>query len=189
MASTNDPETIVTNGMSERSRDKANSNSALLVNVNPDDYLKDSPLDGLDYQEKYERLAYEVAGDYRAPGNLVGEFLQNKVAERYRSVKPSYPHGVVFCDLHRCLPDYVVDSLRKALPLFDRKMPGFADPDAVLTGVETRSSSPVRMTRGDDRACSLPGFYPIGEGAGYAGGIMSAAIDGLKTAIILSLQQ
>ncbi len=100
-------------------------------------------------------------------------------------MKPSYPHGVVFCDLHRCLPDYVVDSLRKALPLFDRKMPGFADPDAVLTGVETRSSSPVRMVRGEDRVCSLPGFYPIGEGAGYAGGIMSAAIDGLKTAMFL----
>ncbi|MBR3572864.1 MAG: hypothetical protein IKN99_06385 [Bacteroidales bacterium] len=189
LASTNDPETIVTNGMSERNRDKANSNSALLVNVNPDDYLKDSPLDGLDYQEKYERLAFQVAGDYRAPGNLVGEFLQGKVAERYRSVKPSYPHGVCFCDLHRCLPDYVVDSLKKALPLFDRKMPGFADPDAVLTGVETRSSSPVRMVRGDDRMCSVKGIYPIGEGAGYAGGIMSAAIDGLKTAIFLSFQQ
>lgn len=185
MASTSEPDTIVTNGMSERKRDKANSNSALLVNVNPEDYLKNSPLDGLDYQEKYERLAFEVAGDYRAPGNLVGEFLQDKIAQMYRSVKPSYPHGVVFCDLYRCLPDYVVDSLRKALPLFDRKMPGFADPDAVLTGVETRSSSPVRMVRGEDRVCSLPGFYPIGEGAGYAGGIMSAAIDGLKTAMFL----
>ncbi len=189
MASASEPNTIVTNGMSERKRDKANSNSALLVNVNPEDYLKQSPLDGLDYQEKYERQAFEVAGDYRAPGNLVGEFLQDKVAQMYRSVKPSYPHGMAFCDFRRCLPDYVVDSLKKALPLFDRKMPGFADPDAVLTGVETRSSSPVRMVRGEDRMCSLPGFYPIGEGAGYAGGIMSAAIDGLKTAIfLLSLQ-
>lgn len=183
MASASEEGTIVTNGMSERSRDKANANSALLVSVHPDDYFKDSPLDGLDYQERYERAAFEIAGDYRAPGNLVGEFLANKVADRYRSVKPSYPHGVFFCDLRRCLPDYVVDALRQAIPQMDRKLKGFADPDAVLTGVETRSSSPVRILRGENRQCGIPGIYPMGEGAGYAGGIVSAAIDGLRTAV------
>ena len=184
MASASEPNSIVTNGMSERSRDKANANSALLVNVTPEDYFHNSPLDGLAYQEKYERMAFEVAGDYRAPGNLVGEFLQNRIARQHRSVTPSYPHGIVYCDLNRCLPDYVVESLREAVPLMDRKMRGFADPDAVMTGVETRSSSPVRILRGDDRQCAIKGIYPMGEGAGYAGGIMSAAIDGLKTAII-----
>ncbi|MBO4503697.1 MAG: hypothetical protein J5730_02660 [Bacteroidales bacterium] len=183
MASASEDGTIVTNGMSERSRDKANANSALLVSVHPEDYLKGSPLDGMDYQEQYERAAFGIAGDYRAPGNLVGEFLAGKVADRYRSVKPSYPHGVCFCDLRRCLPDYVVDALRQAIPQMDKKLKGFADPDAVLTGVETRSSSPVRILRGEDRQCDIPGIYPMGEGAGYAGGIVSAAIDGLKTAI------
>ena len=183
MASASEEGTIVTNGMSERSRDKANANSALLVSVHPDDYFKETPLDGLDYQERYERAAFEIAGDYRAPGNLVGEFLANKIADRYRSVKPSYPHGVFFCDLRRCLPDYVVDALRQAIPQMDRKLKGFADPDAVLTGVETRSSSPVRILRGENRQCGIPGIYPMGEGAGYAGGIVSAAIDGLRTAV------
>lgn len=183
MASTSEPNSIVTNGMSERKRDKANSNSALLVSVNPDDFYENSPLDGLSYQEKYERLAFEVSGDYKAPGNLVGEFLDHKIATSYRSVKPSYPHGVAFCDLSLCLPDYVVNSLREALPLFDKKLKGFADPDAVMTGIETRSSSPVRILRDENRMCAIPGIYPMGEGAGYAGGIMSAAIDGLKTAM------
>lgn len=183
MASTSEPNSIVTNGMSERSRDKANANSALLVSVHPEDFYQESPLDGLAYQERYERAAFKVAGDYRAPGNLVGEFLQDQIAQRYRSVKPSYPHGVVFCDLRRCLPDYVVDALREAIPLMDRKLRGFADPDAVMTGVETRSSSPVRILRGEDYQCNIAGIYPMGEGAGYAGGIVSAAIDGLKTAM------
>lgn len=186
MASTSEPGTIVTNGMSEHKRDKANANSALLVNVTPEDFYQESPLDGLDYQEKYEKMAFEVAGDYRAPGNLVGEFLQGKIAKMYRSVKPSYPHGLVYCDFERCLPKYVVDSLREALPLFGKKMRGFDDPDAVMTGIETRSSSPVRIVRNDDRQCDIPGIYPMGEGAGYAGGIMSAAIDGLKTAMGIS---
>lgn len=183
MASTSEPNTIVTNGMSEHKRDKANANSALLVNVTPEDFYRESPLDGLDYQEKYEKMAFEVAGDYRAPGNLVGEFLQGKIAKMYRSVKPSYPHGLVYCDFERCLPKYVVDSLREALPLLGKKMRGFDDPDAVMTGIETRSSSPVRILRNNDRQCDIPGIYPMGEGAGYAGGIMSAAIDGLKTAM------
>lgn len=185
MASTSEPNAIVTNGMSERARNKANANSALLVNVTPEDFFKNSPLDGLSYQEKYEQLAFEIGKDYRAPGNLVKEFLANKIAQTHRSIVPSYPHGLIYCDLSRCLPQYVVDSLREALPLFDHKMRGFSDPDAVMTGIETRSSSPVRILRGDDRQCTMKGIYPMGEGAGYAGGIMSAAIDGLKTAISL----
>ena len=186
MASANEPNTIVTNGMSERARNKENANSALLVSVTPEDFMQNSVLDGLAYQEKYERLAFEIGGDYRAPGNLVKEFLEGKVANTHRSVVPSYPHGIVYCDFARCLPKYVVDSLREALPLMDRKLRGFADPDAVMTGIETRSSSPVRILRGDDRQCVVRGIYPIGEGAGYAGGIMSAAIDGLKTAIAIT---
>lgn len=185
MASTSEPNAIVTNGMSERARDKMNANSAILVNVTPNDFFKDSPLDGLSYQEKYEQLAFEIGKDYRAPGNLVKEFLANKIARTHRSIVPSYPHGLIYCDFSRCLPQYVVDSLREALPLFNHKMRGFADPDAVMTGIETRSSSPVRILRGDDRQCNVKGIYPMGEGAGYAGGIMSAAIDGLKTAISL----
>lgn len=183
MASASEDGTIVTNGMSEKKRDKANANSALLVGINPEDYYQDSPLDGIDYQEKYEKLAYEISGDYRAPANLVGEFLQGKIAKGHRKVKPSYPHGVVYCDLGRCLPDYAVKALRQAIPLFDRKMHGFNDADAVLTGIESRSSSPVRILRDESRQSNIPGLYPVGEGAGYAGGIVSAALDGLKTAM------
>jgi len=185
MASASEPNTIVTNGMSERARNKANANSALLVSITPDDFMNGSPLDGLSYQEKYEKLAFGIGGDYRAPGNLVKEFLSNKIAQTHRSIVPSYPHGLIYCDFARCLPQYVVDALREALPLFDRKMRGFADPDAVMTGIETRSSSPVRILRDEKRQSTVPGIYPMGEGAGYAGGIMSAAIDGLKTAISL----
>ncbi len=186
MASASEEGTIVTNGMSNFKRDKPNANSALLVSVTPDDFLQGSVLDGMDYQEKYERLAFQMAGDGRAPGNLVGEFLKGQIASRHRKVVPSYPHGLYFGDFSRCLPDYAVSAMREALPLLDRKLPGIANVDTVLTGVETRSSSPVRILRDENRKSSVPGIYPIGEGAGYAGGIMSAAIDGLKTAIAIS---
>ena len=186
MASASEEGTIVTNGMSEHKRDKANANSALLVSVGPEDFLQGSVLDGIDYQEKYEQLAFRMAGDGRAPGNLVGEFLKGQIATRHRKVVPSYPHGLYYGDFSRCLPDYAVYALREALPLLDRKLPGIANVDTVLTGVETRSSSPVRIIRNEERISSVPGIYPIGEGAGYAGGIMSAAIDGLKTAISLT---
>ena len=189
MASASEEETIVTNGMSEQKRDKANANSALLVSVTPEDFMQGSVLDGIDYQAKYELLAFRMAGDGRAPGNLVGEFLKGQVAARHRKVVPSYPHGLYYGDFSRCLPDYAVGALREALPLLDRKLPGIANVDTVLTGVETRSSSPVRILRNDDRMSSVPGIYPIGEGAGYAGGIMSAAIDGLRTAITVSLSR
>lgn len=183
MASTSEKESIVTNGMSEKKRDKANANSALLVGINPEDYYVNSPLDGLAYQEKYEKLSFQVAGDYRAPANLVGEFLQKKTATTHRSIFPSYPHGVIYCDFNECLPAYVVNALREAIPQFDRKMKGFNDPDAVMTGIESRSSSPVRILRNEQRQSNIQGIYPVGEGAGYAGGIVSAALDGLKTAM------
>ncbi|MBR0076805.1 MAG: hypothetical protein IJP72_00225 [Bacteroidales bacterium] len=183
MASASENETIVTNGMSEKSRSGKNANSALLVGVEPADFYKDSPLDGLAFQEQFERKAFEVSRDYHAPANLMKEFLQGTVATAVRSVKPSYPHGICFCDLSRCLPDYVIRSLRGAIPLIDRRLKGFNDADAVLTGVETRSSSPVRILRNELRESSIAGIYPVGEGAGYAGGITSAAIDGLRTAM------
>ena len=186
MASASEDGTIVTNGMSTKSRDGKNANSALLVGIEPTDFYKDSPLDGLNFQETFERKAFEVARDYRAPANLMKEFLQGKVATAIRNVKPSYPHGIIFTDLGRCLPDYVVRSLRGAIPLIDRRLKGFNDPDAVLTGVETRSSSPVRILRNEQRESNIAGIYPVGEGAGYAGGITSAAIDGLRTAIAIT---
>lgn len=185
MASASDPQSIVTNGMSEKSRNRENANSALLVDIQPEDYYKDSPLDGLDFQEKYERMAYEVAGDYRAPANTVGAFLKKKIAAQPASVHPSYPHGVIFCDFRRCLPEYVVDALREAIPKMDARIRGFNHPDAIMTGVETRSSSAVRILRNEQRESAVKGIYPVGEGAGYAGGIVSAALDGLKTAVSL----
>ena len=186
MASASEDGTIVTNGMSVKSRSGENANSALLVGVEPADFYNDSPLDGLLFQEKYERLAYEISRDYRAPANLMKEFQQGRVAASVRSVKPSYPHGVCLCDLRKCLPDYVVRSLRNAIPLIDKRLKGFNDPDAVLTGVETRSSSPVRILRNEQRESNIAGIYPVGEGAGYAGGITSAAIDGLRTAMAIA---
>lgn len=183
MASTSEEQSIVTNGMSYFKRDNINSNSGLLVSIDPSDYFKSSPLDGLDYQEMYEHKAFMVGKDYRAPANLVGEFLHDEVAKNIRGVTPTYPHGIVFCDLRECLPEYVVDSLKKAIPILDRRLHGFANPDAILTGIESRSSSPIRMIRGEDRMSNVMCLYPIGEGPGYAGGITSAALDGLKTAI------
>ncbi len=185
MASSSEENTIVTNGMSYYARDLENSNAALLVNVDPSDYMKNSVLDGLDYQEYYEKKAFEISSDYRAPINLVKEFLKGDVADDIRSVKPSYPLGYKFAELDECLPKYVTESLRKAIPLFDLKMKGYNDPDAVLTGIESRSSCPVRILRDELRVSNNKMIYPIGEGAGYAGGISSAALDGLKTALTI----
>ncbi len=183
LASQSDNETIVTNGMSNNDRMGDNSNSALLVDVRVDDYYKNSPLDGIDYQEKYEKLAYSISKDYRAPANLVKEFLSGEVASEERSIKTSYPHGVVFTDLNKVLPNYIVENIKYGIVDFDKRLKGFNNPDAILIGVESRSSSPVRIIRDDKREASIKGIYPIGEGAGYAGGITSSALDGLKTAI------
>ncbi|NLY43396.1 MAG: NAD(P)/FAD-dependent oxidoreductase [Clostridiaceae bacterium] len=174
---------VVTNGMSEHKRDGENANSALLVGVTPDDFPGEHPLAGVEFQRKWERLAYQLGGScYKAPVQLTGDFLADRVSSSWGRVKPTYKPGVVFANLKDCLPDYVIETLREAILYFDTKIKGFAMPDSILTGVETRSSSPVRITRDDEGQSNIKGLYPMGEGAGYAGGIMSSAVDGIKTA-------
>ena len=175
---------VVTNGMSLRARDQENINGGFLVGVGPDDFLGDDPLAGVRFQEQWEAAAWAYGGgNPMAPAQTVGDFLSGQPSSGPRSILPSYRPGVIWGSLEGVLPDYVLDTLRQALPLFDRKLKGFATPEAVLTGVETRSSSPVRIVRGQDyQSVSVRGIYPCGEGAGYAGGITSAAVDGIKVA-------
>lgn len=174
---------VVTNGMSCFARDMENSNSALLVSVLPEDIPGSSPLGGVEFQRSIEQKAYMAGGgDYFAPCQKAGDFLKGTSSHSFGSVKPSYRPGVRFARLDSCLPDFVCSSLRAALAEMDRKMPGFCLDDAVLTGVETRSSAPLRILRGEDMSSEISGLYPIGEGAGYAGGIMSSAADGIKCA-------
>ncbi len=186
LASASEPNTIVTNGMSNNKRDNFNSNSAILVDVKPEDYYKNSVLDGLDYQEYYERKAFEISGDYKAPANLIKEFLNDEIATNFRSVKTTYPHGIKFADLGKCLPDYVIEGLKGGIVEFDKKLKGFNYDDGILIGIESRSSSPVRIKRDESYQASIKGIYPVGEGAGYAGGITSAALDGLKVAMSIA---
>ncbi|MCR4898910.1 MAG: hypothetical protein K5892_06765 [Acholeplasmatales bacterium] len=183
LASQSDLETIVVNGMSNNDRKSINSNSAILVDVKPSDYDKGNVLDGIDYQERYEHLAYALSKDYKAPANLVKEFLNDQVADNIRSVNTTYPHGLYFTDLRKCLPDFVIEGIKRGILDFDTKLKGFNHPDAILIGIESRSSCPIRILRDGNGESSIKGIYPIGEGAGYAGGITSAALDGLKTAI------
>lgn len=174
---------VVTNGMSAYGRNGKNANSALLVSVTPDDFGSVHPLAGIQYQRKWEQLAFQLGeGTYRAPAQRLEDFLCGRPSNALGEIVPTYRPGVVLTDLAECLPQEVVAVLRNALKHWDRSMKGFALPDAVLTGVETRSSSPVRIVRNNQYESSLPHFYPAGEGAGYAGGIMSAAVDGLKAA-------
>ena len=174
---------VVTNGMSEHARSRPNANSALLVGVSPEDYADNHPLAGVEFQRHYEERAFVVGGGkYRAPVQTVRDFLEERPSNTIGSVVPSYQPGVQPTDLSLCLPNYVVSTMREALLEFNRKLRGFAHPEALLTGVETRSSSPVRITRGDDGESNVAGLYPAGEGAGYAGGIISAAVDGMKAA-------
>ncbi len=174
---------MAVNGMSVFARDARNSNSALLVGVDPADMPGEGPLAGIALQRRMEQAAYRLGGGgYRAPVQLVGDFQQGVASRTLGEVKPSYRPGVVLGDLKECLPDFVTASLRAALPLFGRQLRGFDRPDAVLTGVESRSSSPVRLPRGEQGESSIAGLYPCGEGAGYAGGILSAAVDGLRCA-------
>lgn len=184
IAASSEPGGVVTNGMSLHARDGVNANSALLVGVGPSDLGGEHPLAGVDFQRQWERLAFELGGrTYRAPAQTVGNFLAARAAKRLGGVAPSYEPGVVPQDLRGCLPDYVCTAMVEGIQIFDRKLRGFADPDALLTGVETRSSSPVRILRGADmQSVSLPGLFPAGEGAGYAGGIISSAVDGLRVA-------
>jgi uncharacterized protein len=175
---------LAVNGMSEFARDGRNSNCALLVSVLPEDFGSDHPLSGVEFQRRWEKAAFLAGGgNYQAPIQLVGDFVCKKPSSSFRGVIPTYRPGVTPTGLDTCLPEYVIESIRLALPVMDRQVKGFAHPEAVLTGVETRSSSPVRITRDDSfQSVNTRGIYPAGEGAGYAGGIVSSAIDGLKVA-------
>ena len=185
IASASNEGELVTNGMSLHARDEKNANSAFLVNVLPSDFGSDDPLAGVYFQEKYERLAYKLGGEnYNAPIQLVGDFLNDRVSTKLGIVEPSYKPGYKFVDLRECLPEFVVETMKEALHKLDSKLNGFAMDDAILTGVETRSSAPVRIVRNEDNLESknVKNLYPCGEGAGYAGGIVTAAVDGIKCA-------
>lgn len=173
--------TIVVNGMSYKSRDKENSNAALLVNVNTADYESNHPLAGFDFRDKYEVLSYNK--DYKANIARLEDFLNNKVSEKIGEVKPSYLLGYNFKKLDECLPKFVCESLREAIPLFDKKMNGFNDKDAILTAIESRSSCPVRIKRNELLETNIDYIYAAGEGSGYSGGITTSAIDGIKIAL------
>ena len=186
MASNSEENSIVTNGMSNFARDGKNANSALLVNVTVEDYYENSPLDGMYFQEKLERKAFELGGsNYNAPAQRVEDFIEGHKTEEFGKIRPTYMPGVKRGDLNEILPKFVSETMKEAILELDKKLHGFADKDAVLTGVETRSSSPVQITRNKEtlNSINVKGLYPCGEGAGYAGGIMTSAIDGLKCAI------
>lgn len=188
IASSSEEGGVVTNGMSYYSRKEKNANSAIVVNISPIDFNED-PIKGIAFQRKYERLAFELGGkNYKAPIQLVGDFLEDKESIAIGDVKPTYTPGVTPSNLALALPNYVSSSIRHALPHFNQKLKGFSTYDAVLTGVETRTSSPLRILRDKTtrESTNIKGLYPIGEGAGYAGGIMSAALDGLKCAYFLA---
>ncbi|MCC7192672.1 MAG: NAD(P)/FAD-dependent oxidoreductase [Phycisphaeraceae bacterium] len=182
---------VVTNGMSQYSRNERNANAGIVVGVTPEDYPDsgNNPLAGVEFQRVWERRAFELGGgDYSAPAQLVGDFLAGRPSVALGSVKPSYEPGIRLCDLSTALPDYAIAAIREAIGAFDRQIRGYAMADALLTGVETRTSSPIRITRNDDfMSVNTRGLYPAGEGAGYAGGILSAAVDGIKIAEAVAL--
>jgi uncharacterized FAD-dependent dehydrogenase len=183
---------VVTNGMSYADRDGKNANSALLVTLNPVDFPYEGPLGGVKWQQEIEEKAYLAGGkNYHAPAQKVGDFLAKRSSTAVGAVMPTYRPGVCWCDLHEVLPEKITGALEQAIPQLERNLKGFSNPDAVLTAPETRSSSPVRILRGENRMSGLVGLYPTGEGAGYAGGIMSAAIDGMMSAeaLIAALEE
>ena len=185
MASSSEEGTVVTNGMSKFARDGENANSAVLVNVTPNDFEGDNPLAGLEFQKELEKKAFVLGGsNYYAPIQRVEDFFENRKTEKIGSIKPTYKPGVTFANLNAILPSFVSNTLKEGIKYFDTKIKGFADSDAIMTGVETRSSSPVRIVRDDSlQSETVKGLYPCGEGPGYAGGIMSAGVDGIKCAI------
>jgi len=191
VAATSEEGRVVTNGMSQYSRNERNANAGIVVNIDPKDYggTSENPLAGIDFQRALESKAFELGGqNYEAPGQLVGDFIAGKASTEFGQVIPSYKPGVHLTDLAQALPDYVIEAMREALPAFEKQIKGFALPDAVLTGVETRTSSPLRITRGTNyQSLNVKGLYPAGEGAGYAGGILSAGVDGIKVAEALAL--
>jgi uncharacterized FAD-dependent dehydrogenase len=184
VAATSEEGRVVTNGMSQYSRAEFNANSGLVVAIDPVRDYPDGPLAGIELQRHWESLAYVAGGsDYCAPGQKVGDFLAGRASTELGSITPSYKPGVKMTDIAQCLPDYVVESFHEALPAFGRQIKHYDHPDAVMTGVETRTSSPIRITRGKDlQSLNVERLFPGGEGAGYAGGILSAAIDGIKLA-------
>ena len=199
VAATSEPGRVVTNGMSQYSRSEGNANAGIVVGISPQDYRQDgkqggpvNPLDGVAFQRFWESRAFELGGgDYQAPGALLGDFVRRQRSGSLGGVQPSYKPGVRLTDLAEpgrgSLPGYALDAIREALPAFERQIRGFAMPDAVLTGVETRTSSPLRITRGKSlQSLNVAGLYPAGEGAGYAGGIMSAGVDGIEVAEALA---
>ncbi|MCY7320580.1 MAG: NAD(P)/FAD-dependent oxidoreductase [Phormidesmis sp. CAN_BIN36] len=188
VAATSEPGRVVTNGMSQYSRNERNANSAIVVGITPDDY-PGHPLAGIEFQRRLEERAFELGGGtYEAPGQLVGDFIADRPSQTLGIVRPSYTPGVHLGDLSSSLPEYAIEAIREALPAFDKQIRGFAMNDAVLTGVETRTSSPIRIKRKEDgQSLNTVGLYPAGEGAGYAGGILSAGIDGIKVAEAVAL--
>ena len=191
VAATSEEGRVVTNGMSQYSRAEFNANSGLVVDIDPSRDYPGGPLAGIAFQRKWESMAFTAGGsDYRAPGQKVGDLLAGRASSgEFGSVVPSYQPGVRLTDLGQCLPDYVISSIREALPVFGRQIPGYDHPDVIMTGVETRTSSPVRFGRGADlQSLNTRGIYPAGEGAGYAGGILSAAVDGIRVAEALAAE-
>ncbi|HOY23032.1 MAG TPA: NAD(P)/FAD-dependent oxidoreductase [Cellvibrio sp.] len=191
VAATSEPNRVVTNGMSQYSRNERNANSGIVVGITPEEDFPSGPLAGVELQERLESLAYELGGsDYCAPGQLVGDFIRNKASSEFGEVEPSYKPGVLLGDLTPSLPSYVIEAIREALPEFGKQIRGFDRDDAILTGIETRTSSPVRIKRDNDSLQSLNtrGLYPAGEGAGYAGGILSAGVDGIKVAEAVAIE-
>jgi hypothetical protein len=189
VAAASEPGRLVTNGMSEYARNESNANSAIVVGITPADY-PEGPLAGIDLQRRLEERAFALGGGtYDAPGQLVGDFLANRPSTAFGTVYPSYRPGVALGDLSSSLPDYAIAAIREAIPAFDQKIHGFAMEDAILTGVETRTSSPIRIKRNQQyQSLNTVGLYPAGEGAGYAGGILSAGIDGIKVAEAVALR-
>jgi uncharacterized FAD-dependent dehydrogenase len=189
VAAASEPGRVVTNGMSQYSRNERNANAGIVVGITPEVDYPGHPLAGVELQRHWEAAAFAAGGgDYRAPGQTVGDFLAGRASAALGAVTPSYKPGVTPTDLAGCLPDYAITAIREALPVFGRKIPGFDAAEAVLTGVETRTSSPVRITRGADfQSLNTAGLFPAGEGAGYAGGILSAAVDGIKVAEAVAL--
>ena len=189
VAATSEVGRVATNGMSQYSRNERNANSGMVVGIDPARDYPDGPLAGIALQREIEERAFVAGGsNYRAPAQLLGDFLAGRASTKLGSVTPSYRPGVTMTDLADCLPEFAVTAIREALVQFGREIPGYDHPDAVLTGVETRTSAPVRTTRGDDfQSLNTAGLYPAGEGAGYAGGILSAAVDGIKVAEAVGL--
>ena len=189
VAAASEPGRVVTNGMSQYSRHERNANSAIVVGITPDEDYPGHPLAGIELQRRLEEMAFKAGGEnYHAPGQLIGDFLAGKPSAELGDVTPSYTPGVTLTDLSKVVPDYVTDAIREAIPAFDRQIKGFAKADGTLTGVETRTSSPVCIKRGKDcQSVNVKGLYPAGEGAGYAGGIWSAGIDGIRVAEALAL--